>query len=317
MKTETDIKNKIISSIKVTNHHVALAKGFLINCVSDSRIDTKTKMHEFVEQQGYTKPAEIVIDEAFPSESQVEKVAGFLIFSIAFCEAVNALIYGGYFLAIDRWEKIIDTHIEWSRRGYRGGLKFEEFSFPVPEQILKAFSKREDKTVFDDPDVFILEMGIPNAHSDVTEALKDTIKCFRNDLFHPSITMLSKALEGAWIEVGISLTKMVADKKADADKFIVKLKASDSFAWKINEVVKLYEKQDWFKPIKIASGIDLNMLREAQNWSDIVRDSRNAIHFGVEPSTPNTYEKASILLLAAMKHLRVLYKLKEHSDNYK
>lgn len=318
MKNESDIKNEINGSIKITNHHVALAKGFLLNC-TDTSIDTKSTMGEFVKQQGYTKPAQIIIHETVPLEPQIGKVIGFFIFSIAFCEAVNALVNGGYFLPKGQWGNIIDYNLGWTTvvpgsGGQSSGWNFDEFCFDVPLHMLRAFSKRKNDSAFNDPDVFILEIGIHNAHRDVTEALKDTIRCFKNDLFHPSITMLSKALEGAWIELGISLANMVADKKTDVDKFIDKLKGSDSFVWKVQEVVKLYEKQDWFKPLKVASGIDLNMLREVQNWSDIVRDSRNAIHFGVESSTPNTYEKASVLLLGAVKYLRALYKLKEHAD---
>jgi hypothetical protein len=49
-------------------------------------------------------------------------------------------------------------------------------------------------------------------------------------------------------------------------------------------------------------------------WSDAVRDSRNTIHFGVAPTTPNTYEKVAALLLGAVPNVRVLYQVKNAAD---
>jgi len=316
----TLIEKIVRDSVKVTNHHVALAKGFLLNS-TDIFIETRQKINEFVQQQGYSKPKQIVIHDTVPIDPQLDQLRGYFIFSIAFCEAILSLVNNGYFMSKSSYGEILDANVEWTTvvpgsGGHSSGSDFEQFKFMVPTQLVRSFSKREDTFPFGDPDVFVLKLGIPNAHSEVIEALKDTIQCFKRDLFHPSILMLSKALEGAWIELGISLSKAVSSKKGEipTEEFIEKLKGQDSFVWKVREVVKLYEKQDWFKHIKIASNIDLNMLREIQSWTDIVRDSRNAIHFGFESSSPNTYEKASVLLLNAVKNFREMYKLKEFSD---
>jgi hypothetical protein len=45
-------------------------------------------------------------------------------------------------------------------------------------------------------------------------------------------------------------------------------------------------------------------------WADAVRESRNSVHYGAEPSMPNTYEKIATLLIGGVPHLRLLYKIR-------
>jgi hypothetical protein len=52
-------------------------------------------------------------------------------------------------------------------------------------------------------------------------------------------------------------------------------------------------------------------LEEILVWSEILRDARNAIHFGVKPAIPNSYEKVAVLLLAGGKYLPILYRMKQ------
>lgn len=130
--------------------------------------------------------------------------------------------------------------------------------------------------------------------------------------------MLGKAVEGAWIELGFSLANIVAaaDPKFDRDRFDTALKGFDGVPKKIESVVRLFtDRQDLFKELSKNSQVSLIMLREAQIWSDVIRDSRNAIHFGVEPRTPNTYEKTSTLLYSAITHLGSIYTLKKFADS--
>lgn len=67
-------------------------------------------------------------------------------------------------------------------------------------------------------------------------------------------------------------------------------------------------------PIVKASGVRLQELKSVAVWSDAVRDSRNTIHFGVEPAVPNTYEKLAALLIAAVPNVGTLYKIKDSAE---
>jgi len=55
-------------------------------------------------------------------------------------------------------------------------------------------------------------------------------------------------------------------------------------------------------------------LREVINWSSVVRDSRNAVHYGADPATQNTYEKVAALLLGAVPNLRILYAIRQAAE---
>jgi hypothetical protein len=72
-------------------------------------------------------------------------------------------------------------------------------------------------------------------------------------------------------------------------------------------VVKLYERQDIFGGIASRAEIRPQGLRNAVVWADAVRDSRNTVHYGVQPAMRNSYEKVGALLIGAVAHLRILY----------
>ncbi|MEK3864625.1 hypothetical protein MHH60_14215 [Paenibacillus sp. FSL H7-0716] len=314
------IERKIKESVSVNPHMVALAKSYLINNQSEN-INTSEVFEQFVKLHSCSKPNTVVIHESVEIDNQIQIVSKYLSFGIAFCEAVHSLVCNSIFIPLGSQQFSIPNGVNWTTvipgsGGQSSGWRFDFVTIPTPLNLMRPYSRRTQSTnqTFFEPDVYTYDLGLVNAHPDIIQALKDGLACFKNDLFHPAITMLGKAVEGAWIELGISLTHYVKIQKPDWEAFIEKLKGLDSLVWKVNETVKLYDRQDWFKPLKIDSGIDLNTIREIQNWTDIIRDSRNAIHFGAQPATPNTYEKASIMFIAAVKNLRSLYKLKESAD---
>ena len=83
---------------------------------------------------------------------------------------------------------------------------------------------------------------------------------------------------------------------------------------KIQAVIQLYERHDLFSVVYSVSDIKPPELRGVQVWSDQVRDSRDTIHFGVAPATPNTYEKVAALLLGVALNLKVSYLVKAAAD---
>ena len=83
---------------------------------------------------------------------------------------------------------------------------------------------------------------------------------------------------------------------------------------KIEAVITLYEHQEVFSGVVKASGVRLQELKSVAVWSDAVRDSRNTIHFSVEPAVPNTYEKLAALLIAAVPNVGTLYKIKDSAE---
>jgi hypothetical protein len=153
-------------------------------------------------------------------------------------------------------------------------------------------------------------------HREVSAAFREAVQCFRYELFTAAVTMLGKASEGAWLELGASLLASVPagqESRFGKQKAVLEDPMIGTFR-KIQAVLAIYDPQDVFRSVEQASGIKLQELRSVAVWSDAVRDSRNTIHFGVAAATPNTYEKIAALLIGAVSNVRVLYRLKEAAD---
>ena len=155
----------------------------------------------------------------------------------------------------------------------------------------------------------MVEAGIEDAHPEVAEALQDAVACFRHDLYRPTVVMLGKAMEGAWIELGCALARCCLPG-TEADKVEAQLKSDGILVRKIQKVVKLYERTDLTQSVVQRSGVRPVELDSVVVWSDVLREARNAIHFGASPSMPNTYEKVAVLLLEAAASLKKMYRVK-------
>ncbi|MBU0508883.1 hypothetical protein KKH27_08620, partial [bacterium] len=150
--------------------------------------------------------------------------------------------------------------------------------------------------------MYLHKLGIPNIHAEVASAFQEAVRCFRHELFTAAITMLGKASEGAWLELGASL---LAYEQSNRQSVFSKQHAvlEDPMMGtyrKIEAVLTMFDRQDIFSPLSALSGIKPRELRAVAVWSDAVRDSRNTIHFGVSPATQNTYEKVAALLIGTV-----------------
>jgi len=293
--------------------HVILAKGFLIN-YKNQQIEAPTALREFLLQQGITMGT--INLENRTEEESIGIASNYLNYQIAFGEAYLELINNGDLIRIDSRDHTIDMYISWSTRSQTAGWDFRDFNIYLPFAVRKPFYRQGKPSLFSDPDVNLLLISAENAHKDVKEALKDTIACFKNELYGPTLTMLGKAVEGAWIELGLSLLSLL-QPSTEVEKDKEKLMGLDNLVWKIEKVIKLYDRQDLFAELSKASGIKPRNLIEIRMWTDIVRDSRNAIHFGAAPQVNNDFDKTSTILLSAVSHLKNIYHLKKCADELK
>jgi len=154
-------------------------------------------------------------------------------------------------------------------------------------------------------------------HAEVVSAFREAVNCFRHELFTAALTMLGKASEGAWLELGASLIAYVPSNQQavfSKQRTVLEDPMMGTFR-KIEAILTVFDRQDIFGPVSVLSGIKPKELRTVAVWSDSVRDSRNTIHFGVSPATPNTYEKVAALLIGTAPNVRVLYRLKAAADS--
>jgi len=118
--------------------------------------------------------------------------------------------------------------------------------------------------------------------------------------------MLGKAAEGAWTLLASALAA-AAPTDATAVKLGRDLEAGPiHFATLLRRTVDLYARQDVVGAIAKASGSSLEEVRSAREWTEVVRDNRNVLHFSIEAAVPITYETAAALFLGAVPNLRIL-----------
>jgi hypothetical protein len=303
----------IAAQISVTRQKVTIAKAFAIERPTG---DSHSLISAFLTEMDATMPQEVVIHQSVDPIPTLTKVAESFSWRLAMCEAIWGLIHANIFIPTDFnmvnqvWSVSWTTIVPGSG-GTSAGWDFSRYRVDVPGHFRLAPSQQigQEQTLTDG-DLYIRDLGIPSIHPEAEEALRDAVKCFRFELYTPALAMLAKASEGAWYELGIALTRALpAAAKPTADKNAREFNDPwVSVAKKIQLVLKLYE-HSGLQPVKEHSGVDDNDLKQALVWSDVVRESRNVVHYGVQPPTANTYEKVAAVLIGAIPHLRILYRV--------
>lgn len=299
--------------IHVTPQKVTIAKGHIINHFNSDPAAMIKSLLTAIEASAAEK---LVIHLVNDSEANIKVVADTVSWTLAGCEAVWNLISSGFLIpgSSDMYPQA--PHVEWTSvvqgSGSRGSLDLGRFSLPLPRSVLLCPSAaNQERQVLSDPDLFLHSLEIQGIHKQVEDSLREAVRCFRNELFLACLAMLGRASEGAWIELGLKLCA-VAPPTAPINVLKIKEKLEDPFVGigkKILETMQLYQRADVFDYLYKKSGIKSQDLNNAMVWADAVRESRNSVHYGVEPAMPNTYEKVAALIIGAVPHLRLLYKI--------
>jgi hypothetical protein len=301
---------------------VTLAKSFLMQVDHPREFVSEEFAMRFSKQQGYEKTDHVVLHPSVDVERQLSQVAGRLSCELAFGHALRELISIGYYMPYAPW-RVIEPSQQWTTvipggGGQTAGWRFSELNHTLPEKVLR--SPLCDLLVnepFTDPDLFALDAGLEGAHSEVVEAVRDAVLCLRHDLYRPAVSQLGKAMEGAWIELGLALASTLPIEDAVRSRLKEKISDEDrSIAKKINDVRDLYCRRDLLGPVIKQADIRPEELNSIIVWSDVVREARNAIHFGSKPTVANTYEKVVVLFLEGAKSLTMIYTIKRAADAF-
>jgi hypothetical protein len=141
-------------------------------------------------------------------------------------------------------------------------------------------------------------------HPGIMEALQQAIASFRNGLYVPALAMLDAASEGSWFEAGQALAARPPVDSGGAKLASVLQDPSKSMRSKAAAVCDYFETR---KDAQKVTGVAPVALRESLQWSGIVRDGRNVLHWNVVANIPNDYAKVATLLMAGVTHLKRLH----------
>ena len=207
--------------------------------------------------------------------------------------------------------------VQYQRQGRGSSWSFQNLKVAYPSYVTVPLSSQSHEQILTNPDLFLHNLDVPNMPDSVKEALLEAVSCFRHELYTASVVMLGKASEEAWIYVGVALYEALT---GDQTTKIEALTSPQTGIYKaLRTVAKLYE-HPALEDVRRDSGVKslrLKNLNDALMWSDVVRDSRNVVHAGNSPSTPNTYEKVAALLLGAVPRMRELYRVLDAAKKHK
>ncbi len=309
-------------SLRFSPMMIAVAKG-LIYQLAEKEQFCETLILSVLSKHRIWPPSQLIFHKMIDSTQGIRSVAECFSWRVACAEAINELIRSGYLVAIDKnviklqfYVKAIYGFEESS--SHIAHLIFKDLTQQVPQRVRRGSSPAHDEeALLSEPDLYLQDLRITNLNELVKAALEEAVMCFRQDLFNAAAVMLGSATEGAWIDLGESL--IAAVPAMDRESVNSQVKAIRNFRngviSRINAIIALYDKQQLFAGIASSSGIKRPDLDKVKAWSNTVRDSRNTVHIGHQPDSPNTYDKVAELLLATPMKLRLLYSAKAAVDS--
>lgn len=301
----------VLAAADVTAQAVALAKTHF---VQNFQTDTGQLIRSFVAAIDARAPENVVVHPSVDTEGLIKQAGRYLAHTAAATEAIWGLIHNGVLLPLTGSMYESQPHVGYTSvvghsGGISGGWDFPEFAFSVPARVQLAPSRRSAPQTLSDADLYLNELSIPDLHPDVEQSLRDAVRCFRFELYLPALAMLARAIEGAWIELGLAIADHqpahAGDRAAKFDSFI--RDPLINLSQLIARVRDYYSERDLWREVWQKSGVTEQVIRNAAIWSDAVRQSRNVLHYRAESALPNTYETVAVQLLAASQHLQAIY----------
>ena len=216
---------------------------------------------------------------------------------LALYQAVWELIAAGELISVSssaEWQ----PSVECRQGGHLFGLRGHGIECHYPRRIAFLPLKPD---VQPDVDVFLDGVDCKSLHSGIREAVQQALVCFRRSLYMPATAMLAAAVEATWTECGIALAKKLANAKLES----VVLDQFASISKKIAEIQKALE-QPSGKVLLKGAGQTVPKVNEAEAWTAVLRDRRNALHWSKAKSFIADHSGIGTLLMAAPIHLATL-----------
>jgi hypothetical protein len=301
-----EARQRVIETVQPTTQHVVIAKQYLLSRPLESGRPTEI-LKLFVRHIQVQMPDVLTFNASTDATPLIAQVGTSITWQLAFHEAVWDLIHAGELLVVASQLEDVTPYVQifegYPGRGGARGEIYGEFTMAFPQGIIRS-RITDRKHTLASPDLYLAELNVAVIHEDIRFALLEAVRCFKHELYLSAVVMIGRAAEGAWTEVGNALqTTLSATKLADPLLHIGK---------RINDTEKILETKDGREYLKRA-GVSIDGLHAVVNWSHLVRDARNAVHYGTTSSTQNNYEKAAVLLLSTIPNIRFLYQLIDHS----
>jgi hypothetical protein len=117
----------------------------------------------------------------------------------------------------------------------------------------------------------------------------------------PATAMIAAAVEATWEECGTAIATNLSDTKLDT---LLKNRR-EGIGKKVAEIVKALQKTAASNLLKQAGQTTQNV-KDAEVWTDVLRDRRNALHWGKCKSLVAEHADTGTLMMGAPMHIQTL-----------
>ena len=309
-----EIERSVRQAIIVTPQMVVLAKTRVLAETEAGGRGSDELITMLVEQHGCMTTPRVDVQAGVDHLESIAACAKALSWREATIEAIWGLIADG--LLVPASDGIAEgrARVHWSIKSgsSASGSSFDLSLTAYPTRIGPLPSARSGyRTLLSCGDLYLQQLGAIGMHRDIEAATKESVACFRRGLFSGAVALLGKVSEGAWIELGeVLVDKFPPLSSSSIANHRSALESPHTGPMqKIKAVKEILLRQEYLH-VRDSVGFNSGGFEQAVQWSDLVRGSRNAIHFGATPTVPNTYESVAVLLLAAQQHLGLLYRIR-------
>lgn len=293
-----DAGKYIDEHILVTREDIARAKAYIVTLPNGNADPICTK---WLKDQGLEEPRAINTESA-DVEEILSAVARAYSLRKAFCQALFELSGCGEVIftrELSEWR----PNLSYNTPRGAGGIEIKTSS-PIPTRFERIALP---EGIPSDPDIFLIGIDCQQLQSGIREAVEQALVCFRKGLYMPATAMLAAASEATWTECGIAVAKNLGDAKLDTlfgDQY-------SSISKKVTELRKALE-QATAKPLLKAADQNIAKVNDAEVWTTVLRDRRNALHWGKAKSFIADHSETATLLIAAPLHIATLEAIRIH-----
>lgn len=290
----------IRSRILVLREDVARAKSFLIGI---SAGDARHHATAWMKGQGIGEIASVQPSD----EKQLSQLARAYSLRKAFYLGLFELVASGDMLLVDPVAKF-EPSIGFAEGNAFMSSQTQSMRYPMGFSEPHGFeSLRLPGEISTDTDIFLQGIDCSSLHSGIREAIEQSLICFQRGLYMPATAMLAAGVEAAWTECGIMVAKNLNDAKLDAlfgDQYA-------SISKKVADLHRALEHQNAKQLLKSA-GMTIASLNDAEVWTTVLRDRRNALHWSKAKSFIADHSDTANLLMAAPLHISNLEVIRLH-----
>ncbi len=281
---------KLQAALAVTREDVARAKSYLLGAAGGR---TDELADEWLARQDLVIPRQVETDSPTCEEALVNVARAYSV-RLALYQAVCELVAAGELIAADQPTRWTPSLAYRTPHG-SGGINTKMIGCSFPGRVERPPLAPDPTT---DPDIFLQGIDCKSLHAGIKEAINQALACFRRGLYMPATAMLAAAAEATWTECGMAVATRLGDAKLQGvvgDPYA-------SISKKAVETRKSLETANGKLLLK-AAGQSSARITDAEVWTTVLRDRRNALHWTKAKSFVAEHSDTASLLLGAPLHL--------------